>query len=265
MARQKLKKYRMAVGICGPTVLYTNIIKAYSPEDAARKYLEEGIAEGSVDEITDEKVAKIAKEMHELKEAEALTSHYDACGKLIEGDDTVIAAVNNTIVKGTVVKLTNRSIKIAEAGKEYTVTINRNDYKEISGERRPFFAKVVKVDRDTAGSTPEPGSYVAYLLNITDVDPVSRRYEPELAYGFYLDRTPVVMFSAPFGFRKELENALVFSFGRGLITVSDENTIVIGVGSGADREDMFYNIVLCVHECDLVDRADRILRKTLSE
>lgn len=27
----------------------------------------------------------------------------------------------------------------------------------------PFFAKVVKVDRDTAGSTPEPGSNVAYL------------------------------------------------------------------------------------------------------
>ena len=84
MARQKLKKYRMAVGICGPTVLYTNIIKAYSPEDAARKYLEEGVAEGSVDEITDEKVVKIAKEMHELAEAEALTSHYDACGEIID-------------------------------------------------------------------------------------------------------------------------------------------------------------------------------------
>ena len=163
MARQKLKKYRMAVGICGPTVLYTNIIKAYSPEDAARKYLEEGVAEGSVDEITDDKVAKIAKEMYELAETEALTSHYDAYGEVIGIDDTVISVVNNTIVKGTVVKLTNRSVKIAESGKEYTVTINRNDFKEISGERRPFFAKVVKVDRDTAGSTPEPGSNVAYL------------------------------------------------------------------------------------------------------
>ena len=84
-------------------------------------------------------------------------------GKIIEIDDTVIAAVNNSIVKGTVVKLTNRSVKIAESGKEYTVTINRNDFKEISGERRPFFAKVVKVDRDSAGSTLEPGSNVAYL------------------------------------------------------------------------------------------------------
>lgn len=163
MARQKLKKYRMAVGICGPTVLYTNIINAYSPEDAARKYLEEGIAEGSIDEITDDKVAKIAKEMYELAEAEALTSHYDACGEVIEIDDTVIAVVNNAIVKGAVVKLTNRCIKIAESGREYTITINRDDYKEIAGERRPFFAKVIKVDRNTAGSTPEPGSYVAYL------------------------------------------------------------------------------------------------------
>ena len=163
MARQKLKKYRMAVGICGPTVLYTNIIKAYSPEDAARKYLEEGIAEGSVDEITDDKISKIAKEMYELAGTEALSPHYDACGEVIEVDDTVIAVVNNAIVKGTVVKLTNRSIKIAESGREYTVTINRNDYKEISGERRPFFAKVVKADSNSAGNTPDPGSYVAYL------------------------------------------------------------------------------------------------------
>ena len=163
MARQKLKKYRMAVGICGPTVLYTNIIKAYSPEDAARKYLEEGVAEGSVDEITDDKVAKIAKEMYELAETEALTSHYDAYGEVIGIDDTVISVVNNTIVKGTVVKLTNRSIKIAESGKEYTVTINRNDYKEISGERTPFFAKVVKVDHNSAGKALEPDAYVAYL------------------------------------------------------------------------------------------------------
>ena len=163
MARQKLKKYRMAVGICGPTVLYTNIIKAYSPEDAARKYLEESVAEGSVDEITDDKIAKIAKEMYELAEAEALTAHYDACGEVIEINDTVIAAISNSIVKGTVVKLTNRSIKIAESGKEYTVTINRNDYKEIAGERKPFFAKAVKVDRNTAGKTLEPGAHVAYL------------------------------------------------------------------------------------------------------
>ena len=162
MARQKLKKYRMAVGICGPTVLYTNIIKAYSPEDAARKYLEESVAEGSVDEITDDKIAKIAKEMYELAEAEALTAHYDACGEVIEINDTVIAAISNSIVKGTVVKLTNRSIMIAESGKEYTVTINRNDYKEIAGERKPFFAKVVKVDRNTAGKTLEPGAHVAY-------------------------------------------------------------------------------------------------------
>ena len=163
MARQKLKRYRMATGICGPTVLYTNIIKAYSPEDAARKYLEEGFAEGSVDEITNDKIAKIAKEMHELAESEALSSYYDACGEVIEIDDTVITVVNNAIVKGTVVRLTNRSIKIAESGREYTVTINRNDYKEIAGERRPFFAKVVKVDRNSACNTPDLDSYVAYL------------------------------------------------------------------------------------------------------
>jgi hypothetical protein len=41
MARKKLKKFRMAVGLCGPQILYTNIIKAYTEEEAAIKYYEE--------------------------------------------------------------------------------------------------------------------------------------------------------------------------------------------------------------------------------
>ena len=41
MKRKKLKKYKIAVGICGPHILYTNIIKAYSEEEAVKKYMEE--------------------------------------------------------------------------------------------------------------------------------------------------------------------------------------------------------------------------------
>ena len=34
-----MKKYRIALGICGPHVLYTNVIRAYDERDAAERYL----------------------------------------------------------------------------------------------------------------------------------------------------------------------------------------------------------------------------------
>ena len=36
-----LKKWKICVGHCGPTSLWTKIIKAYTPDEAVRKYLEE--------------------------------------------------------------------------------------------------------------------------------------------------------------------------------------------------------------------------------
>ena len=41
MTREKMKKYKIALGICGPRVLYTNIIKAHSKEEAVDKYISE--------------------------------------------------------------------------------------------------------------------------------------------------------------------------------------------------------------------------------
>lgn len=43
--REAMKKWKIAVGVCGGRVLYTNIIKAHSPEEAAKKYLEEDLFE----------------------------------------------------------------------------------------------------------------------------------------------------------------------------------------------------------------------------
>lgn len=39
MAREAMKKYKIAVGICGPTILYSNIIKAHSEEEAVEKFI----------------------------------------------------------------------------------------------------------------------------------------------------------------------------------------------------------------------------------
>ncbi len=43
-----MKKWKICVGICGPTLLWTNVIKAYTAEEAVKKYLEE--TDGKVDQ-----------------------------------------------------------------------------------------------------------------------------------------------------------------------------------------------------------------------
>ena len=40
MEKKTMKKYRIAVGICGPRVVYSNIIKAHSKEEAVEKYIQ---------------------------------------------------------------------------------------------------------------------------------------------------------------------------------------------------------------------------------
>ena len=158
--RNKLKKYKMAVGICGPTVLYTNIIKAYSAEEAARLYLQEN-NEG---EITDEMVYQTAKRMFEIEEEKALDNHFDVNGKCLEIGNPVLTIINGAFIRGAITKLTNRSVKIVSNNNEYTLTISSHDYKEIDGERKPYFAKIVKLtDGQATDSNVEVGSFVAYM------------------------------------------------------------------------------------------------------
>lgn len=160
--KKKLKKFRMAVGICGPTVLYTNIIRAYSAAEAARFYLSENNDSGK--EITDEMVSEIANKMSEIIERKALDEHYDTCGEKLEIDNTVLCIVKMAIVKGTVVKLTNRGVRITSDNGDFTVTVGKDDYKEIDGMKKAYFAKMIKVtDNMTLDADVEVGSFVTYM------------------------------------------------------------------------------------------------------
>ena len=55
-----MKKYKIALGACGPQILCTNIIKAHSAEEAVRKYLEE-----TKSEVTDAKVKHLLSSTYE--------------------------------------------------------------------------------------------------------------------------------------------------------------------------------------------------------
>ena len=46
-----MKKWKICVGICGPTLLWTNVIKAYTAEEAVKKYLEETDSKVDQDEF----------------------------------------------------------------------------------------------------------------------------------------------------------------------------------------------------------------------
>ena len=158
MKRKRRKKYRMAVGACGPTILYTNVIRAYSPEEAARKYLEDE------KDISEERITEIARRMREIEESKPLKDHYDCCGNRMEPGDTVMAAIDKAFIKGKISKLTNRSVKIMVDDREYSVTINKDDHREFNGSDVSFFAKLIKLSEDMViDNDVKVGSFVAFI------------------------------------------------------------------------------------------------------
>lgn len=164
MSGKKLKKFRMAVGICGPQILYTNIIKAYTAEEAARKYYEE-----IEEEASDEKITETACKMQEIQDEKPLKAYYDCRKELFGVDDSVFVILkkdrnHSYICKSVVTALTNRGVKVLYNDKEYSVLVGRNDYFDLDGENVPYFAKVLKIteEMDPEGEL-ETGSQVAFM------------------------------------------------------------------------------------------------------
>ena len=104
------KRYRMAVGACGPNIMYTNIIKADSPEEAAKIYLEALETDG------EEKIEEVASRMMEIEgprvrgEDESIV---DSGDRVLEIGDKVAVIANrskNEIVTATVKELKRSSV-----------------------------------------------------------------------------------------------------------------------------------------------------------
>lgn len=112
-----MKKYKMAVGICGPRILYTSIIKADSPEEAARIYLGYDAKE--------EDVAEVAPRMYEVADRAVRKEdeHFvDAIGAEIEiGQDIafICRQDKNALRKGKVQNITKSTIAVKSDNKLY--------------------------------------------------------------------------------------------------------------------------------------------------
>ncbi len=107
-----LKKYRFAIGACGPTILHTNIIRAENEEAAARIYLSE-IGE----EQTDENITELLRRVSEIVPKENPDRILDYAGKEISLGDEVMFIRNKTgtpskLMAGRVNKISEKSIVI---------------------------------------------------------------------------------------------------------------------------------------------------------
>ena len=164
MARKKLKKYRMAVGLCGPQILYTNIIKAYTAEEAAIKYYEE-----LGEEVSEEKLAETARQMYEIEDEKPLEAYYDCRKEPFGIGDNIFAILKEdkshpAICRATVTALTNRGIKVFSNEKEYPIFVGKNDDFDLDGKTVPFFAKIIKITEDMSPEgVLEIGNQVAFM------------------------------------------------------------------------------------------------------
>ena len=107
-----LKKYRFAVGVCGPTVLYTNIIRAEDERAAATLYLSE-IGK----ELTNENITELLKYVREIIPKENPDKIMDYTEREIALGDEVMFIRNKfgeapKLLSGKVDKISGKSIVI---------------------------------------------------------------------------------------------------------------------------------------------------------
>lgn len=120
-----MKKFKMAVGVCGPHIMYTNIIRADTPEEAARVYLGYNCKE--------EDVAKVASRMFEVEDRAVRKEedHFiDALGADIEiGQEVafICRQEKNAIRKGKVHGITKSTIEVRYDDKQCRLVSDPED------------------------------------------------------------------------------------------------------------------------------------------
>lgn len=70
-------------------------------------------------------------------------------------------------------------------------------------------------------------SYVAYLLGITDINPIMAGYPMEMAFSYRKDRCPVMPLHIPLGFDEDILDYLKTMFGKGLVR-KEGHCVILG-------------------------------------
>ncbi len=128
-----LKKYRFFVGACGPTMMYSNIIRAEDEVSAAKLYLTE-----QGEEASDEAVAEQLRFIREVVPKETPEKLFDFMNKEISVDDDVMFIRNSSskapkLMPGKVEKITGKSVVIkTPAGESVRVILAEDEEDSIA-------------------------------------------------------------------------------------------------------------------------------------
>ena len=128
-----IKKYRFAVGNCGPTILYTKTIYAENAESAAKTYLS-----GQGKDLSDENIKALLKNVHEIVPREKPEKIMDYLEREIVLGDEVVFIRNRAeeppkLMLGRVEKISDRSIVVkTSAGESNRIFSSEDDFGVLS-------------------------------------------------------------------------------------------------------------------------------------
>ena len=128
-----LKKYRFFAGVCGPTALYSNIIRAEDEVSAVKLYLAE-----LGKKATDENVADQLQNIREIVPKENPDKLLDCMEKEISVGDDVMFIKNTSgktpkLLPGKVEKITGKSIVVkAQSGESVRIVLAEDESDSIS-------------------------------------------------------------------------------------------------------------------------------------
>ena len=185
MAKEKMKKYRIALGICGPTVMYSKIIKAYSEEEAVKKYLAD-----SGEECTDDKVKNLirfTREKVSVKDDDpSLGTMYDFELNVLQVGDRVAFICNQpndegfrrySVQEGVISKISDSSAEIYSEVLDKTFRVMKTSGAYIGNDVSDYrLKKVAKLMNhyepeenslnDSLGQGVHEGDTIVYMADI---------------------------------------------------------------------------------------------------
>lgn len=161
-----LKKYRFFVGACGPTMMYSNIIRAEDEISATKIYLS-----GSGSEPTDEEIQEQLRYIREVIPKDTPEKLLDCKDQEISvGDDVIVikggAGLSPKLVHGTVKKLSAKSIQVEDqAGTSFRIMLGADEESSMSKVfiMSPRPSRSVEGVMDATGYPIREGDPVVYL------------------------------------------------------------------------------------------------------
>ena len=163
-----LRKFRFFVGACGPTMMYSNIIRAEDEVSAIKIYLAE-----LGEEPTEENIEKRLRFIREVVPKDTPEKLLDCMGREISvGDEVMVikgaSGTSPELVPGTVEKIPGKSITVkTRTGETVRVMLAKGEVDSLSKaivlDPRP--ARAVEGVLDASGYPIEENDRVAYVFS----------------------------------------------------------------------------------------------------